>query len=159
MATTNVLHLWRQKVPTPVGEVKTLLPLYDIGDGGTVLLPATTGDILRICTIPGRIQVGGDWKIFAGDHDTGANLVMTLRLWDGTTGYPLIYQTTVGQSGGVAIPSTGPVTETGIGKITSGKLWELHLLIDVGAAGGAQAAKLFIQAHWNGFYPSGQIAE
>jgi hypothetical protein len=159
MATTNIRHLWHAKVPSPVGETKSLMPLYDLGKGSTLTLPATTGDILQIVTMPGRLQIGGSWKIFSGDHDTGSNLVVTLRLWDGTTGYPLIYQTAVCQAGGVAIPSLGPVTETGIGKVTAGKLWELQLLIDVGAAGGAQAAKLFIQAHYNGVYPSGIIAE
>lgn len=155
----HLRHLWHTKIPTIKGTTGSLLYLFDLGKNSTVTLPSVTGDILQIVTVPDRIQIGADWKIICGDHDSGANLVMTLRLWDGTTGYPLIYQTSVGQSGGVAIPTQLPTVETGIGKVTAGKLWELQLLIDVGAAGGAQAAKLLIQAHYNGVYPSGIIAE
>src|ERR1044071_2731867 len=155
----NVLHLWRQNNPTPVGETKTLLSMYDLGDGGTYLLPATTGNKVHICTVPGRVQAGGNWAVYVGDHDTGANLVFTLQLWDGTTAYPLIHQTTVGQAAGGGLPSKGPGIQTGIGKVPSGKNWELQLLIDTGAGGGARAAKFLIMSHFNGFYPSGIISE
>lgn len=157
MATTNVPFLWQQKQPNVVGiGFASLLPLYDLGRNSTYTLPATTGDILNIVRVPKRVMIGTDWKIWCGDMDSGAGLVMTLQLFDGTTAFPIIHQTTVGQAGGVAIPSKGPVTETGVGKIIDDKDWILRLLIDTQATGNT-AGKFMIQAHYSGWYTPGVI--
>jgi hypothetical protein len=157
MATTNVPFLWNQKSPNVVGVgYASLLPLYDLGKNSTYLLPATTGDILNIVRVPKRCMIGANWAIHCGDLDTGTGLVFTLQLYDGTTAFPLIHQTTVGQAGGVAIPSKGPATETGIGKIIDDKDWYLRLLIDTQATGN-QAARFMIQAHYSGWYTPGVI--
>lgn len=157
MATYNIGHLWKNAVPNPLGTTQSVFPLLDLGNNANMTL-GSTGDIYNIITIPKRIQSGADWKIWMGDHDTGAGLVVTLRLWDGATAFPLIHQSSVGQGGGVAVPSKGPATETGIGKITDDRDWSLQLLIDT-QAGSAQAGRIWVQCHLNGWYPRGIISE
>lgn len=155
MATNLLTHLWKTRVPNPHGTEFSTCPVYDVGNGSTITLGATN-DVYKVQTFPKGTQMGGNWGIYAGDHDTGAGLVMTLRLNNGTTQKPLIYQTTVGQAGGVARPNSIITTITGIGFVTDSRDWWLELLIDTQAAG-AQAAILKIQADYCGWNPPGTV--
>lgn len=155
MAVNLISHLWKTRVPNPHGTAFTLAPVFDLGNGGNITLGAT-GDTYKIMTLPKGTMIGGNWGIYAGDHDTGAGVVMTLRLNDGTTQKPIIYQSTVGQAGGVARPNSIITTITGVGFVTDTRNWWLELLIDTQAAG-AQAAKLFIQADLCGWVTPGSV--
>lgn len=155
MATNLISHLWKTRVPNPHGTSFTLAPVLDLGNGSNITL-GSTNDVYKIMTLPKGTMIGGNWAIYAGDHDSGTALVVTLRLNDGTTQKPIIYQSTVGQAGGVARPASLPTVTTGIGFVTDSRSWWLELLIDTQAAG-AQAAKLLVQADLCGWVTPGSV--
>lgn len=162
MATTYS-KFWKNKVPIPLGNGTSHLPVLDLGTsaavGGTITL-GSTNDVLKICTLPERVTCGSNFAIIGGDHDTNATptIVVTLRLNDGTTQKPLISASTVLQAGGIARPSLIVTTETGVGFTTNSKLWWLELLIATQAATGA-AARLLVQLDLSGFYTPGAVTE
>lgn len=158
MPTTKISHLYKQRTPRPQGTNFAMRPVFDLGNGSTYTFPATTADVVKIMTLPKGVQLGAAWALILGDHDSGANLVLSLRIYDGTTPRYLIHQTTVGQAGGVAIPSKAPATENAIGFTTDTDLWELEILIDTGAAGGAQAAIAKVQLDISGWVSPGTVS-
>lgn len=157
MATTNHSFM-NSGNPDPRGMHVSVGQVLDLGKGSTYLLPATTGDILNLRSIPRGITLGANHKLIFGDHDTGANLVVSLRASDGTTHKYLIHQSTVGQTGGIAIPSKSPVTEDGLGYVVPTEGFNLQLLIDTGAAGGAQAAIAKIYFEMLGWVTPGSVS-
>jgi len=161
---TVLSKYWRSlMVPIPLGNPVSIQPVLHLGTsaavGGTLTLPTATNDIFKIITLPERVTIGANWALIAGDHDTGANLVMTLRIYDGTTPKTIIDATTVGQAGGIIRPTKIPTTENAIGFTTNSKLWWLEILIATGAAGGAQAAQLMVQLDLCGWYSTGAVTE
>lgn len=157
MATTQHSYM-NGPNPDPRGGLYTCTQVLDLGKGTTYTLPATTGDILKIRGMPKGVTIGHGCALIFGDHDTGANLVVSLRIYDGTTAKYIIHQSSVGQTGGIAIPSKSPVTEDGIGYVIPTDGFDLELLIDTGAAGGAQAAIAKIQLELIGWITPGSVS-
>lgn len=123
-----------------------------------IFCPITTlaaSDQYKQFLLPKRIQVGGNWYIQAPDMDTNGSpaAVVTLRLNHPTlTARPIIHQTTILQTGGVARPSKVPATESGIGFTTDDETWWLELFVDTAAATLA-AGTLIIGCDFWGHYP------
>src|SRR6185295_9658536 len=125
--------------PDPRGALYTCTQMIELGKGSTYLLATAAGvalvagDILKIRSVPKGVTIGRGCALIFGDHDTGANLVVSLRVTDGTSPKYIIHQSSVGQTGGQAIPSKSPTTENGVGFIVPAAGWDLELLIDTAA--------------------------
>lgn len=143
--------------PDPKGMHVTVSQVLDLGKGSTYTLPATTGDILKVRGLPKGSTIGHGCALIFGDHDTGAGLVVSLRASNGTTHKYIIHQSTVGQAGGIAIPSKSPATETAIGWVIPDTTYDLEILIDTQAAGG-QAAIAMIQLELLGWATPGAVS-
>jgi hypothetical protein len=105
--------------------------------------PGATNDRMQLFQLPKGIQVV-DAVVATPDQDSNGTplYVFTLRLYNGTTAKPIIHQTTIGQTGGVARPSKIPATETGLGFVTpdapratsATSIWAVELLTDTAPA-------------------------
>lgn len=155
MATVNG-KFWNLNVPAPIGDADMdAVVLRELS-----VTPGSTGDIRQICRLPRGVTVVNA-KVQTGAMDSGTALVFTLRLNDGAaapTTYPIIYQSTVGQAGGVAQPSKGITVETGLGKTIDKKTYFVELRWDTQAAG-AQATDLLIILELTGWYQVGALTE
>lgn len=152
MATVNG-KFWNLNIPAPIGDSdEDAVVLRELS-----VTPGSTGDIRQICRLPRGVTIAGA-MVQIGDMDTGAGLVFSLRLNNGTTTKDIINLSSAGQAGGVAQPTKGPATEPGLGFTTDSKLWWVELIWTTQAAG-AQAADLLIILKLTGWYQAGALTE
>lgn len=122
-----------------------------------VFVPITTlviNDVYKIVVLPKRVQIGCNWSIHTPDMDTNGApaAVVTLRLNHPTlTARPIIHQSSILQTGGVARPSKTTATETGIGFTTDDALWWLEILVDTAAATLAAGTLIVGCDFWGGY--------
>lgn len=152
MATVNG-KFWNLNIPAPIGDADMdAVVLRELS-----VTPGSTNDIRQICRLPRGITVVHA-RVQIGDMDTGAALVFSLRLNNGTTTKDIINLSSAGQAGGIAAPTKGPATEPGLGFTTDSKLWWVELIWTTQAAG-AQAADLLIVLELTGWYQAGALTE
>lgn len=117
-------------IPAPVGSNRDLTPFFT----ETFVPSGATNDTRRLNKVPINVCFGAGTWMQAGDGDTGAGLVLTLRVTDGTTTKVLISASTVGQAGGIARPTLGPTVEDGIGFVTNNNNYWVEILYATQAA-------------------------
>lgn len=122
-------------IPAPVGSSRDLTPFFT-----DTFSPGATNDTRRLNKVPINVCFGAGTWMQPGDMDTGAGLVLTLRVTDGTTTKVLIDASTAGQAGGLVRPTKGPTVETGIGFVTDNNNYWVELLYATQAAGAQSAA-------------------
>lgn len=136
-------------IPAPVGSNRDLTPFFT-----ETFSPGATNDTRRLNKVPINVCFGAGTYMQVGDMDSGAGLVLTLRVTDGTTTKVLISASTVGQAGGIARPTLGPTVEDAIGFVTNNNNYWIELLYATQAAG-AQSAIFNWGVHMVGWHASG----
>ena len=97
------------------------------------------GDIVKFYALPRNAKIEWGRLRIPTALDTGAGLVLSVELTDGTTVKTLIHETDIGQAGGLAEPSTGLANEDGVGFVIPSDGWEARVIVDTGV-GTAEAA-------------------
>lgn len=153
MATVLDPKYWPNNVRIPQGDAEGHQALQLLA-----LATGATNDVRKLFKLPRGLQIT-DCLMQTGDLDTGAGLVMSLRITNGTTTKLLIDSTTVGQAGGVIRPTKIITTENGLGFVTPDASYWVEILYNTQAAG-AQAADVFIAFHFaGGAYTTGTITD
>lgn len=133
---------WPHNVRIPQGDAEGHQPI------DFAWTPGAITDSRKLFMLPRGIQIP-DCMMQLGDLDTGAALVLSLRISNGTTTKYLIHQTTVGQAGGVIRPTKIGTTEDGPAFITPDASYWVDLYVDT-AANVAQAGNVHISFHFAG---------
>jgi hypothetical protein len=135
--------------PAPVGSARDITPIFT-----ETFTPGALNDTRRLIKIPINVVIGAGSFFQVGDMDTGAALVLTMQVTDGTTTKTIIHQSTAGQAGGLARPTKAASVEDAIGFVINTNNFWLELLIATAAAG-AQSAIFTYGLHMVGWAPSG----
>lgn len=108
------------------------------------------GDIVRFFKLPRGAKIL--WgRLRPGDFDSNGTptIVLSVEITDGTTVKTLIHQAAVGQTGGLAFPTSANFSnEDALGFVIPADGWEARVLVDTVAAT-TQAAAVSLQVDYN----------